>query len=62
MGGGILTLPSSAPHRKLKFGMQAYFNHTKRNMSHYFPRWLGVGGVGLVFGWVGLSGGGWMAG
>ena len=31
-GGAILPLPTSTPHRKLKFGMQAYFNHTRRNM------------------------------
>ena len=28
VGGAILPLPTSTPHRKLKFGMQAYFNHT----------------------------------
>ena len=50
---GILPLPSSTPHMKFKFGMQAYFNHTKRNMRKYGYKFDSK--ANPMWWWLGLS-------
>ena len=58
MEGGILPLPSSTPHRKLKFGMQAYFAKHSWCLEGVWKVSGGcLDGVWMVSGW--CPNGGW---
>ena len=48
-GGAILTIPTSTTPRKLKFGIQVYFNHTKRNLRKNYDLTLSATGGGEFY-------------